>query len=259
MDKRGDQMERLQKVMAHAGVASRRHCEEMIKAGRVKVNGEVVTTLGVKVDPAKDHIEVDGKLLLLEEKRTFLFYKPKNVITSMSDPQGRKTVADFFREIPERVYPIGRLDYDTEGLLLVTNDGELANLIAHPRYEIDKCYIATVKGKPSPSAIERLRRGVKLEDGWTAPAKVRLIAVNEKQSKIELIIHEGRNRQVRRMCEAVGHPVIHLIRTKLAFLTLKGLQKGEYRELSKEEIGKLKQILSNNRQKNDQNVTKTKI
>lgn len=236
-------MERLQKVMAQAGVASRRQCEELITRGQVKVNGKVVTALGVKVDPQTDWIEVKGKRIVSEKKRTFLFYKPPLVITSMSDPQGRKVVADYFRSVPERVYPVGRLDYDTEGLLLLTNDGELANHLAHPRYEVDKCYVATVKGKPGAEALERLRKGIKLEDGWTAPAQVRLLQADETTAKLELVIHEGRNRQVRRMCEAVGHPVLHLIRTRLGFLTLSGLKKGQFRELTPAELTRLKQML----------------
>jgi 23S rRNA pseudouridine2605 synthase len=225
-------------------VASRRRSEELIKAGKVKVNGQTVTELGIKVDPERDVIEVNGKKVGLERKRTFLFYKPVKVITSMSDPQGRKTVADFFHDVPERVYPVGRLDYDTEGLLIVTNDGELANHLLHPRYEVDKVYIATVKGKPSPESLERLQKGVELEDGLTAPAKVRLLAADEKRAKIELTIHEGRNRQVRRMCEAVGHPVLHLIRKRIGFLTLSGMKKGSYRELSPKELARLKKMLN---------------
>ncbi|MBA4495648.1 pseudouridine synthase [Paenactinomyces guangxiensis] len=236
-------MERLQKVMARAGVASRRQCEELIKSGQVKVNGKITTELGIKVDPEADRIEVRGKRIQSERKRTFLFYKPMFVITSMSDPQGRKVVADYFGKIPERVYPVGRLDYDTEGLLLLTNDGELANRLTHPRYEVDKVYLATVKGKPTCDSLERLQKGVRLEDGWTAPARVRLIQAGENRSKIELTIHEGRNRQVRRMCEAIGYPVRHLIRTRLAFLTLNGLKRGDYRELTPAEISRLKQLL----------------
>ncbi|SFJ75011.1 pseudouridine synthase [Thermoflavimicrobium dichotomicum] len=236
-------MERLQKVMAQAGIASRRQSEALILNGHVRVNGQVVKTLGVKVDPLLDVIEVKGKRITLEKKRTFLFYKPLRVITSMSDPQGRKVVADYFRHIPERVYPVGRLDYDTEGLLLLTNDGELANRLAHPRYEIDKCYEVTVKGKPSREALQLLRRGVRLEDGLTAPAKVRVLASDETSTRLEMIIHEGRNRQVRRMCEAVGHPVLHLIRTRLAFLTLEGLKRGQARELTAAELKRLKKML----------------
>lgn len=236
-------MERLQKVLAHAGVASRRHSEELIKAGKVKVNGQVVTQLGVKVDSSTDRIEVNGQLIQQERKRTFLFYKPLRVITSVSDPQGRKVVTDYFRSVPERIYPVGRLDYDTEGLLLLTNDGELANRLIHPRYEVDKTYVATVKGRPSPAAIEQLKKGVKLEDGWTAPAGVRILSQDEAQTKLQLTIREGRNRQVRRMCEAVGHPVIHLMRTRLGFLTLHGLKRGEYRELTQQEEERLRRLL----------------
>ncbi|RAL22672.1 pseudouridine synthase [Thermoflavimicrobium daqui] len=237
-------MERLQKVMAQAGVASRRQCEELIQKGLVKVNGQVVQTLGVKVNPKRDVIEVKGKKLQQEKKRTFLFYKPLRVITSMNDPQGRKVVADYFRHISERVYPVGRLDYDTEGLLLVTNDGELANHLIHPRYEMDKVYKVTVQGRPSKEALAQLREGVMLEDGQTAPAKVKILEGNDKKSVLEIVIHEGRNRQVRRMCEVIGHPVIHLIRTRLAFLTLKGLKKGQSRELTSGEIQRLKKLLS---------------
>jgi 23S rRNA pseudouridine2605 synthase len=233
-------MERLQKIIARAGVASRRKSEELIRQGQVKVNGKTVTTLGVKVDPLRDRIEVGGKPIRLQRKRLFAFYKPLGVITSMSDPRGRRVVADYFRKIPERVFPVGRLDYDTEGLLLLTNDGELANLLMHPRYEVEKCYQATVMGHPSEEALERLRRGVRLDDGWTAPAKVRRIRRDRENTVLELVIHEGRNRLVRRMCEAVGHPVRHLIRTRIAFVTLDGLTPGTYRELTREEIFRLR-------------------
>lgn len=238
-------MERLQKVLAKAGIASRRECEILIKKGFVKVNGKVISTLGTKVNPQNDRIEVHEKPIQLERKRTFLFYKPMYVITSMSDPRGRKVVADYFHKIPERVYPAGRLDFDTEGLLLMTNDGELAHQLMHPRYEVDKCYIATVKGKPSKEKLMQLEEGIQLEDGLTAPAKASIIKTDMKtsQTQLKLIIHEGRNRQIRRMCQAIGHPVIRLIRTRIAFLTLDGLSTGQYRELSKDELGQLKKIL----------------
>lgn len=236
-------MERLQKVLAQAGVASRRQSEELILEGQVKVNGQVITTLGTKVDPDVDLIVVKGKSIKKETKRTFVFYKPKLVITSMRDPEGRKTVADFFTHIPERLYPVGRLDYDTEGLLLMTNDGDLANKLAHPRYEVNKVYIATVKGKPTEEEIEQLRKGVQLEDGWTAPAQVRLLHATPEKAKLRMMIHEGRNRQIRRMCEAIGYPVSHLIRSKYAFLGLQGLKPGDSRELTAEEYKKLVQML----------------
>lgn len=236
-------MERLQKVMAQAGIASRRKSEEWIREGRVRVNGEKVTELGRRVDPDFDVIEVNGSQIHAENKRYFLFYKPKGVITSMSDPKGRPVVADFFREVKERVYPVGRLDYDTEGLLLLTNDGEMAHGLTHPRHEVNKVYQARVKGIPKQRDLQRLMSGVKLSDGWTAPAKARMIKAFKGESLIELSLHEGRNRQVRRMCDAVGHPVIHLKRIRLAFLTLDGLSSGGYRELKAREVARLKQFL----------------
>ncbi|MCS1350928.1 pseudouridine synthase [Mechercharimyces sp. CAU 1602] len=236
-------MERLQKVMAHAGVASRRKCESFILEGRVTVNGDVITELGTQVDPAKDQIMVDGRAINKEQKRIFLFYKPINVMTTMSDPEGRRTVAHFVEDIPERVYPVGRLDFDTEGLLLLTNDGELANRLMHPRYEIEKTYLATVRGQVEEKELERLRKGIRLEDGWTQPAQVERQKMSNHQTVLKLVIHEGRNRQIRRMCEAVGHPVQQLVRTQVAFLRLNGLKRGDIRELKKHEIEKLDMLL----------------
>ncbi|MBD1371666.1 rRNA pseudouridine synthase [Hazenella sp. IB182357] len=233
-------MERLQKVMAHAGVASRRQAEAWILAGRVRVNGQIIKELGLKVDPSMDQIEVDGRLIEQEQKRTFLFYKPMHVVTTMQDPQGRETVADFFKRIEERVYPIGRLDYDTEGLLLMTNDGELANHLTHPRYEVEKTYIATVRGEPQEEQLNQLRQGIQLDDGMTAPAHISTLSPKRVgESRIQLIIHEGRNRQVRRMCEAIGFPVKHLIRTHIGFLNMKGLTRGTFRELNKQDLTRL--------------------
>jgi 23S rRNA pseudouridine2605 synthase len=236
-------VERLQKILAQAGVASRRQAETLILSGKVKVNGKVVTELGTKADPARDRISVRGKLIQQEVKRTFVFYKPLYVISSMHDPQGRKIVPDYFRDIPERVYPVGRLDFDTEGLLLVSNDGELANQLLHPRFEVEKEYVATVKGIPDEQSLEALRRGVYLEDGRTAPAKVKLLEKREDSAKIKLTIHEGRNRQVRRMCKSIGYPVMHLVRTRLANINVKGLKRGHYRELTPAEIKGLKTLL----------------
>lgn len=236
-------MERLQKVMARAGVASRRKSEELIRGGKVRVNEKTVTELGTQVDPEFDRIEVEGRRIRPQRKRYFLFYKPKGVITSLSDPQGRPVVTDWFRQVEERVYPVGRLDWDTEGLLLLTNDGELANRMTHPRHEVDKVYQAMVEGNPGQDAIRRLEQGVRLSDGWTAPAKVRLLRKEKGRAWLELALHEGRNRQVRRMCEAVGHPVVHLLRLRMAFLSLEGLERGESRELTQREIRRLKQLL----------------
>jgi 23S rRNA pseudouridine2605 synthase len=238
------EMERLQKIMAQAGVASRRKCEELITAGRVKVNGVLVRELGYKADPMRDDIEVDGKKIAREQPVYFLLNKPTGYITSVTDPQGRKTVLDLLKDVKERIYPVGRLDYDTSGLLLLTNDGTFANHIMHPRHELDKVYEAVVKGRVGGKALEMLRKGVMLDDGPTAPAEAELLAYNSKQgtSVIRLTIHEGRNRQVRRMCDMVGHPVIKLKRVQLAFLTLKGVPEGKYRPLTEAEVERLQSL-----------------
>ncbi|RWR15018.1 pseudouridine synthase [Siminovitchia fortis] len=234
-------MERLQKVIAQAGVASRRNAEKLIADGKVKVNGQVVTELGTKV-AVTDKIEVNGVPLVEEEKKYFLFYKPRGVISAVKDDKNRKVVTDYFAQIPERVYPVGRLDYDTSGLLLLSNDGEFTHLLTHPRHEIKKTYVAKVKGIPEREALKKLERGILLEDGKTAPAKVKLQTVDKRKNSaiVELTIHEGRNRQVRRMLEAIGHPVLKLKREQLAFLNLHGLNAGEYRELTPHEVKKLK-------------------
>jgi 23S rRNA pseudouridine2605 synthase len=244
-------MERLQKIMAQAGVASRRKCEEFILAGRVKVNGIVVRELGFKADPLNDEIEVDGKIIARERPVYFLLNKPIGYITSVTDPQGRKTVLDLMNRVQERIYPVGRLDYDTSGLLLLTNDGEFANHIMHPRHELDKVYEAVVKGRMEERALARLRQGVMLEDGMTAPAEAVRLRYQEKEgtSVIQLTIHEGRNRQVRRMCEAVGHPVVKLKRIRLAFLTLDGVPEGKYRPLTGEEVARLTLAVRRKREK----------
>ncbi len=239
-------MERLQKVLAQAGIASRRNCEELIKAGRVSVNGQIVRELGSKVDPARDEIRVDGRPIAREAFVYLLLNKPTGVITSLRDPQGRRVVTDLLTGVTERVYPVGRLDYDTSGLLLLTNDGELANRLAHPSYEIDKVYRAWVKGVPTKATLDKLAAGVLLEDGVTAPGEARLIQIDPQQrrAEIELTIHEGRNRQVRRMCEAVGHPVISLKRVRVGFLTLDGVKTGGFRRLTEAEVTRLKALLA---------------
>jgi len=236
-------MERLQKVMARAGIASRRKAEEMILQGRVKVNGRVVTELGVKVGPSDD-VEVDGIPVEREEPVYYLLYKPRGVISSVKDDKGRKVVTDFFKDLDKRIYPVGRLDYDTSGLLLLTNDGDFANLLMHPRYEIEKVYVAKVKGIPTREQLKQLEQGVMLEDGMTAPAKVKLLSADRKKRTaiVEIRIHEGRNRQVRRMFEAIGCEVMKLKRERYAFLDLKGLRPGEYRELTPHEVKLLRAI-----------------
>ncbi|MNW50147.1 Ribosomal large subunit pseudouridine synthase B [compost metagenome] len=238
-------MERLQKIMAEAGVASRRKCEELILSGKVQVNGETVTELGTKADPEVDEISVDGKPIGVEKKMYLVFNKPKGVITSASDPQGRKIVTDYLKGITERLYPVGRLDYDTEGLLLLTNDGHFAHLLTHPKHHVPKTYHATVKGVPHGSELDKLKKGVMLEDGMTAPAEVEYHDIDPegKESTISITIHEGRNRQVRRMFEAINHPVIKLKRISFGELYLGNLKRGLYRSLTKEEIeGLLKQV-----------------
>jgi 23S rRNA pseudouridine2605 synthase len=234
--------ERLQKILAEAGIASRRKCEEIITSGRVMVNGEVVKTLGVKVDPALDEIQVDGKYINQQKKIYVLLNKPKGVITSATDPEGRKVVSDYLPGITERVYPVGRLDYDTEGLLLLTNDGEFAHMLTHPKHHVAKTYQATVKGVPHGSLLDKLRAGVKLDDGMTSPAEVEYADINPEKNEtiVQITIYEGRNRQVRRMFESISFPVIRLKRIKFGPIFLTGVPRGKYRHLSPNEIKELK-------------------
>jgi len=235
--------ERIQKILAEMGVASRRKAEEMIEEGRVVVNGKVAR-LGEKADPLVDHIKVDGKLLTKPEPKVyFIFNKPRGVVTSLYDPEGRPTVKDFLKGIRQRVYPVGRLDYDSEGLLILTNDGELAYSILHPSKEIPKTYLVKVKGKIDEDSIEKLRKGVKIEGGMTAPAKVIKISETEENSWIEITIHEGRKRQIRRMLLKVGHPVLKLKRIKIANLKLGSLKPGEMRRITPEELKKLRSLI----------------
>ncbi|MFB5195620.1 pseudouridine synthase [Bacillus sp. AFS073361] len=244
-------MERLQKVIARAGIASRRKAEDLIKERRVKVNGKVVTELGLKVS-ASDRVEVDEIQIEKEEPVYFLLYKPRGVISSVNDDKGRKVVTDFFPHLKERIYPVGRLDYDTSGLLVLTNDGEFANILMHPKNEIDKVYVAKVKGIPLKENLRKLERGIRLEDGKTAPARVKLLSAdNKKQTAIvEITIHEGRNRQVRRMFEAIGHEVVKLKRERYGFLTLSGLRTGDARELTPHEVKQLRALGMGSAKKN---------
>ncbi|BAB05295.1 pseudouridine synthase [Halalkalibacterium halodurans] len=236
-------MERLQKVIAQAGIASRRKAEQLILEGKVKVNGQVVKELGIKVNPNQDDIEVEGVPVEKEEPVYFLLYKPTGVISSVKDDKGRKVVTDFL-EIEQRVYPVGRLDYDTSGLLLLTNDGEFANLLMHPRHKIEKVYVAKVKGIPTRDQLKLLARGVKLEDGPTAPAKVKMLSVDRRKQTaiVKLTIHEGRNRQVRRMFETIGCEVMKLKREQFAFLDLSGMNPGDVRPLKPIEVKHLREL-----------------
>ena len=235
---------RLQRYMAICGVAARRKCEEIIKEGRVTVNGAPVTEMGTQVQP-EDEVLLDGRRLIPEEKKVVLLYhKPAGEVTTVSDDRGRNTVMDRFRGMPWRLFPIGRLDYDTEGVLLLTNDGELADRLTHPSRQVDKTYLARIVGQLSPEEAECLRRGILLtgEERKTWPAKVRVTRAGEIWSEVVITIHEGRNRQVRRMLEAVGHQVVFLRRVRFGCVSLGSLKRGEWRELSQEEIRELKSI-----------------
>ncbi len=235
-------MERLQKVMAHAGIASRRKSEEIIAQGRVKVNGKVITTMGEKVDPQKDTIEVDGKVISKEKRIYLLLNKPTGYVSTVDDPRGRKTVLDLVGNISQRIYPAGRLDYDTSGLLILTNDGDLTYILTHPSFKVDKTYLVEVKGKVKPGDLNRLNKGIKLEDGMTVPSQTKLISSNSGTTNFVMTIHEGRNRQVRRMCKKIGYQVKNLKRIGIGFLKIDELSEGEYRHLTDEEIEKFKNL-----------------
>jgi 23S rRNA pseudouridine2605 synthase len=235
--------ERLQKVLSRAGLGSRRVCEDLVAEGRVTVNGEVAQ-LGRRVDPEHDAVALDGVPVVVRDDLVYyLLNKPTGYVSTASDPEGRATVVDLVPETP-RVYPVGRLDYDTEGLLLLTNDGELTHLLTHPRFGVVKVYLAEVEGDPSPAAVRALREGVELDDGVTAPARVNVVQRQGATSAVELGIHEGRNRQVRRMCEAVGHPVVRLVRTRIGPLRDGSLKPGTWRALSPAEVRRLYEAVS---------------
>jgi pseudouridine synthase len=240
-------MERLQKILAHAGVGSRRECERLIAQGVVTVNGQRVTEIGTKVDPEECAIKVHGKLLqLTPTKKTYqylLLHKPKGYLTTMkADPEGRLTLLDLLpkKRIKARVYPVGRLDYNSEGLVLLTNDGELAYRLMHPKYKVSKTYQVKVHGIPSPKVLRILSQGVYLEDGRTAPAKVKIVKTTGKNAWLLFTIYEGKKRQIRRMCEKVRFPVLKLKRTILGPMTLTDLEPGHFRHLSGEEVQILK-------------------
>lgn len=233
---------RLAKYLSQAGVASRRHAEELISAGRIKLNGSIVTEVATFINPDKDRISCDDLPVSVPLSVYIMLNKPAGYLSTVHDPQGRPTVIELVSDLDIRVHPVGRLDYDTEGLLLLTNDGEFTNLIIHPRYKIEKRYVTEVKGYLTDKAQRDLCLGIELEDGITAPAAVRVIERNSAHTILEISIHEGRKRQVKRMCAAVGNPVIRLTRTGLGFLNLEGLPKGHYRFLGPEEVSKLKSL-----------------
>jgi 23S rRNA pseudouridine2605 synthase len=223
--------ERLQKVLARAGLGSRRSCEVLIAGGRVRVNDEVAE-LGRRIDVGRDRVEVDGVPVSVDPTLVYyLLNKPRGVVTTADDPHGRPTVVDLVPREP-RVFPVGRLDADTEGLLLLTNDGDLTHRLTHPSFGVEKEYVVHVEGTPSRRALRRLREGVELEDGLTAPARASLVS----PSVVRITIHEGRNRQVRRMCDAVGHPVVRLVRCRIGPLTDRRLSPGSWRALTGDEL-----------------------
>ncbi len=238
--------ERLQKYLAEAGVASRRKAEELIAQGKVKVNGKVVTEMGMKIDPAKDEVTyLDKKVTTKDTKMVYIMlYKPEGYVTTAKEQFGRPAVMDLVKGVKERIFPVGRLDYDTSGLLLLTNDGDLTYKLTHPKHDVDKTYIAKLYGIPDEGALQKFRRGVVIDGKRTKPAKIQIID-KDKDGRFctaEIIIHEGRNRQVRKMCEAIKHPVAQLKRVATGDLKLGDLQKGKYRHLTEKEIKYLKKL-----------------
>jgi len=240
-------IERLQKYLAGAGIASRRKCEELILQGRVEVNNFIVTELGTKVDPQKDVVKVDDKLVKYKEDKHYsyiLLNKPKGYLTSLSDPFGRPTVLDLLKGVKERIYPVGRLDFNSEGLLILTNDGELAYALTHPAKEVEKVYIVTVKGIPSSEKLKTLSMGVILKNNYKiSPCNIYLIKTVNGNAILKIKIKEGKKRQIRKMAEYIGHFVLKLRRIQTGPIFLKGVKPGEYRYLNKEEIKNLKKII----------------
>jgi 23S rRNA pseudouridine2605 synthase len=235
---------RLQKILAEAGVASRRKGEELILAGRVSVNNKVIKELGIMADPSYDQIRVDGKPLPHPAPKVYyLFYKPRGVITSLNDPEGRTTIKDLIPRIKAKVFPVGRLDYDAEGLLLLTNDGEMAMQLAHPRYRVPRTYLVKVKGVLTAEEMARIEKGVMLDDGMSPGIKIIPVKRLQKNSVVRVTLHEGRNRVIKRTFEAIRHPVLRLKRIAFASLTLEGLRPGDYRPLSAEEIEHVRGLL----------------
>ena len=231
---------RLQKLLAQSGVASRRKCEELMLAGLVVVDGEVVTRLGTKVDPRTAVIRVDGKRLPPVSEHVYLaLNKPRGVVSTMSDPEGRRTLQDLVAARPERLFHVGRLDTDTSGLILLTNDGDFAHRLAHPSYEVDKTYVAEVEGELAKATIRTLLDGVTLDDGPVTVSQARVVTSAPGKSIVELVIHEGRNRIVRRLLDHVGHPVTRLTRTRIGPVRLGTMKPGDMRDLSREELGEL--------------------
>lgn len=246
-------MERIQKILAHSGIASRRAAEQMMLEGRVTVNGEVIDRLGAQADPERDHIKIDGRRLKLHEgpRSYFLAFKPREMITTMSDPEGRATIVDLLREhgVRRRVYPVGRLDWDADGLLLLTDDGDLANQVMHPRSHLPKVYQVRLKGNPTERDLERIRRGIVLEPGIrTLPAEVAIEAEEEIGTRLRITLIEGRQNQIKRMFERIGHPVRRLRRVQIGPLRLGKMRPGELRPLTGRELEQLRAVLAGERE-----------
>ncbi|WP_414697570.1 pseudouridine synthase [Peptacetobacter sp. AB845] len=236
---------RINKYIASCGVASRRKAEELIISGRVTINGELITELSTTVDETKDIVEVDGVPINQEEKKVYiLLNKPEGYITTVKDQFDRPSVLDILKDVEERVYPVGRLDYETSGLLILTNDGDLTYKLTHPKHEVEKTYLAMVNGIISPEEKRRFENGLQIEDYTTAKAKLKIVKADEEKnySVCKITIHEGRNRQVRKMCKAIGHPVRNLRRIQMGRINIRGLEVGEYRNLTEDEVKYLKSV-----------------
>lgn len=235
---------RLQKYMADCGIASRRKCEELILQGQVSVNDKITNTLGTKINPKKDIVKYKNKKINEKKKLVYIMLnKPIDYITTAKDEKGRPTVLDLITDIDVRLYPVGRLDSDTSGLLILTNDGDLTYKLTHPKSLTPKTYIAKIKGTPTSKELDKFKKGLKIEDYFTAPAKIQLVQVKDKSSIVKITITEGRNRQIRKMCKKIGHPVITLQRVSIGKVELGNLKEGEYRKLTNKEIDLLKSPL----------------
>lgn len=234
-------LERLQKILARAGIASRRHAEDLIVNGRVRVNGRIITELGSRADPDKDKVEVDGRRIVQERPVYLLLHKPRGVVSTMSDPQGRPTVRDLIKDVAARVFPIGRLDYHTSGALLLTNDGDFADGLLHPRRDVPKTYVVKTARRMTEEDLVKWAQGVELEDGMTRPSEVRFLRHEGDKTWFEITIYEGRNQQIRRMGEATGFRVMRLARLSFADITTERLAPGMWRELTRDELKTLKE------------------
>ena len=250
-------LERIQKILAKAGIASRREAEQMISEGRVTVNGKIIEILGSKADPLKDHIKVDGKKITqFEANVTLLLNKPRGYLSAVKDPKGRPTVMDLLKKVKYRVYPVGRLDFDAEGLLLLTNDGDLAYALTHPKFSIHRTYLVKVIGIPEEKKLLRLKRGIMLEDGKASVVSFNVLRQGEKNSWVRVVVTEGRNHLVKRMFSVIGHSVLKLKRVEFGTIQLGDLPFGQFRYLTHDEVIKLKLISSESQSKNKSNLLK---